>query len=247
MRCWILGLSVLWLAASDAAAELELTAFTGLDFSRGDYGETFETDQLSGSVTLKAAFLPVTLRATLPYLFVDGADSVVGDDRAAPANSRDRRHGLGDVTTSLSYEALAPSEWLPTVELMGKVKLPTASESDRLGTGHTDLTLQLEVGRSIGPVHPFAAIAYRIKGGAPDDIWLASAGASAKVAENLSLGIAYDWRQASIAGIGDSSEISPFASLRLSKRLRWIPYAVLGLSENSPDWGLGFSFGVDLY
>ena len=74
-----------------------------------------------------------------------------------------------------------------------------------------------------------------------------------KLKREIWLGVAYDFRESSTPDFrksstftaGDSHEIELFASFRLGAQRRIGPFAVFGLSENSPDWGLGATFSYD--
>lgn len=223
------------------------SAGIGADFSRGDYGEPEDTDILSLSAFLKLEYEPITAKVLVPFVVIDGSDGVVvGEGGQGDAGGTDRRYGIGDVVASLAYTWFPERDYVPIVDVTTKVKIPTASESKGIGTGKLDVTFQLDVTEMVGPVSFFGGGGYRIKGGGQyDDIWLASAGASVRVARPASLGIAYDYRQASTSSAGDSHELAPFASFRLGDHFRVGPYGVIGLSENSPDWGVGTTFTVD--
>jgi len=73
--------------------------------------------------------------------------------------------GIGDTLLSLSYVWFRPDSWLPFVEFTTLVKIPTASEQDRIGTGKYDWILQLDLAKQVGRFTPFATVAYRFNGG----------------------------------------------------------------------------------
>lgn len=234
-----------------ASRRLYVTLGAGVDFSQGDYGDvdvdgkTIVTNSGSVSVFSKIEWEPVTFRISVPFVVVDGSDRVasgevgtepVGNDAAVDQTD----YGLGDVTTSLTYTYYPPSDLpaLPTIDLTTRVKIPTAMSN--LGTGNTDVTLQAELSKSIGRFSGFVGSGYRFRGGSGfDDTWLAFVGLGLRITDGVSLGVAYDYRQSSTDFSDDGHEISPYASFRLSRRVRLVPYGVIGLSEGSPDWGLG--------
>jgi hypothetical protein len=224
----------------------------GFDFSTGDYGEPEDTDYWSFPAFAKLEYDPVTLKVSIPYSVIDGADEfVVGDNDVVSATGSSTRHGFGDIVTSLTYSWYPEEEILPIVDLRVKAKIPTASEGDDIGTGETDITLGFELAESFGPITAFGGASYRFKGGRPDDIWLATVGANVRFAKlipglpaarRLSIGTAYDYRQSSSDFAEDSHEVAVFSSYRFDSHRRLSPYAVFGLSENAPDWGLGATF-----
>ena len=219
------------------------SAGVGFDYSTGDYGDPEKSHLYASSLFAKLEYEPITVKVLVPYVVVDG-DLIVGEE--VGSGSASSRHGIGDIVTTLAYAHFSEAEYLPTiVEPSIKIKIPSGSENKDLGTGHTDVTFGLELAKMFGSVTVFGSGAYRTKGGSYNDIWLASLGTSVKLGDRVSAGLAYDFRQASTNGVGDSHEIAPMASFRVSERLRFGPYAVIGLSTNSPDWGLGGMFTVN--
>lgn len=249
-------------AEEDAQAQEEPRRFfasagVGFDYSTGDYGESVTTDVYSPSLSLKLEYepalpwqleLPLTLRVLVPYVVIDGPDDVLpGEGATNPFDEpASRRHGIGDIITSLTYTYYPRQKFVPIVDVITKFKIPSASTSRSIGTGHLDVTFGLEIFEQFGPVGVFGGGSYRIKGGGDyHDIWLASVGAQVSLGRSVALGAAYDYRQASTDGVGDSHELAPYASLRLTDHLRFSPYGVIGLSTNAPAWGLGGTFIVN--
>lgn len=237
--------------------ELRITA--GLDFRSGDYGEAERTDFLYAPLTLtyELAALPLTpaphdtieLSLTLPGLAIRGPGDVVGSSDApllvgGGTPGRRTERGLGDLVLRGSYLWFPSSgSGLPGVELTGKVKLPTADERRGLGTGEIDTTAQVDLYRSFGRWTPFVSLGRRFMGDAPDlrldDAWLASTGVMARVTTRLRAGLIYDWIEAVSPGARDGHELFPYVVFRWRPRILVIPYGVIGLSEGSPDYGLG--------
>ena len=92
----------------------------------------------------------------------------------------------------------------------------------------------------------FGGFSRRFKTGKDfDDIWLASVGGAMRLAKWISIGAAYDFREASTKRNSASHEISPYASLRLSDHVRMTPYGVIGFSDGAPDWGVGSSLSYE--
>ena len=227
------------------------TAGVGFHYSTGDYGDPEKSHVYAPSLFGKLEYEPqdrhsVQLTLSVPYVVLDG-DVVFGEGSGSGGADTSFRHGIGDITTTLTYSYFVPEGFaLPTIiEPSIKFKIPSGSEKKDIGTGHTDVTLGLELTKVFGSVSVFGSGAYRAKGGSYNDIWLASLGTSVRLARLVSVGLAYDFRQASTNGIGDSHELVPMASFRVSERLRFGPYGVIGLSTNSPDWGLGGMFTVN--
>lgn len=234
-------------AAADEATRIDrrfyATVGTGFDFNRGDFGEDINTNTASIPFFVKLEWEPVTFRASVSVLYIDGSDQISGEGDEARDDdiAGDRQSfGVGDITTSLTYTYYPERHSaLPIVDLIVKVKIHTATPDD-MGSSGTDLTLGTELAKTFGRLSVFGGAHYRRKtGGQFDDIWLASAGASVKIAKWISIGGAYDFRKASTSRSTDSHEVSPFVSLRMSEHVRLTPYGLIGLSDGAPDWGFG--------
>ncbi len=245
----------------------ELSVGAGFDYSSGDYGADDDTDIWYAPFSVAYLFdhfwpTPfhhdqLELKVTVPFLRLEGPGDVVGGIDGPVVvdggGARKSESGLGDVLVKASY-LLFPSEesWLPAAELGAKVKIPTARESEGLGTGEPAYTVQLDLFKRFGRVTPVAGVGYRIAEDARDydlrNSLFASVGASVRVTDRLSTGVFYDWRQATSASASDAHELFPFFSFALREGVRVVPYGVFGFTDGSPDYGTGlqlrFSVGV---
>lgn len=232
----------------------ELRVGTGIDYSRGDYGEDATTDMIYVPFSLAYTFddfapTPtrrdqLELRAVLPYLYVDGV-------LTSGASTTEREDGIGDLLVTVAYLYYPVAEWAPASEWSIDVKVPTASESDGLGTGETDVALELALFQRFGDFVPFASGSYRFIGDNRDyDLRngaTASVGASWLPHPGFSVGVSYDWRQSisrrstgdAVVQNDDAHELTLFGALPLVGGLRLAPYAVAGLSQGSPDFAVG--------
>jgi hypothetical protein len=230
--------------ATPAFAEEYVQLSTGIDYSTGDYGETADTDFLAIPVSIKYQAENFYIRAATSWVDVKGPSGFIpGDGGVTTGNTGGQvvsRSGLGDVNLTAGYSFfLGGSTFFDAV---GKVKLPTASESKFLGTGSTDFTAQGEVLHSMGDVSVGAFGGRRFNGSSDlfelRDVWLGGAGVYYKK-NKISLGLDYEWRQGSIAGAPDLSEATASLTYELSKALRLQGYTYTGFSDGSPDLGGG--------
>jgi hypothetical protein len=217
-----------------------LTASTGVDYSEGDYGSGDDSQTLYVPTSVKLEVDPFIFRVSIPWV---RSTCNLFDD-ACQGGAQPEESGVGDVFLGLAYVYYPDaSSMLPAVELSTKIKIGTADPDKGLGTGENDYTLQADFSKSFGSVVPFAGVGYRFVGDPPgNDLqnkWLAYAGVSATLSRRISLGISYDWSQSASPRLPDSHELSPFASFKVGSRFAISPYGVIGLSENSPDWGFG--------
>jgi hypothetical protein len=125
-------------------------------------------------------------------------------------------------------------------DVIGRLKLPTASTTKRLGTGKVDATVGVDLIKDIGKISIYAGGRHRFSG-KPDnstlrDVWGAGAGISARVSKTASIGVDYDWQQSAFATTGSSSELTGWTSLRLTRMLRMQVYAGTGFTTNSANF-----------
>lgn len=232
---------------ADDAAPGTFTLGLGADYSTGKYGGTNATDVSYYSLSGRYERDRWTAKLTLPWLRITGPGTVVGGDRpiVLDANGSATRvsvSGLGDMVGALTYTAFEGKALL--VDVTGKVKFPTASTTDGLGTGKTDYTAQLDAYYTVvSGFTVFGGAGYR-KFGDPAgidfrNVLSANAGFTWKAADTVSTGVSFDYRQAVIAGRDSMREVTPFVVWRLAPTTRLQIYAVHGYSRSSVDWGGG--------
>ncbi|WP_172970180.1 transporter [Erythrobacter sp. THAF29] len=170
-------------------------------------------------------------------------DDVVDEDGFAGADQR--RSGFGDVNVSALYSfKLGDGTYF---EPQVKVKIPTASRADRLGTGELDVTLSADLVQQLGDltlyVHGRRKFAGKPEGSTIRSTWGAGGGASVRAGEGVYVGADYFWQQSAFEGRQAASEVSGWVSTRLSRQLSLTVYAGTGLNENSADFFGGASVG----
>lgn len=238
-------------AAEPPAPASRLGVSTGLDFSSGNYGESQSTEVWYVPLNVKYEWRRRwVFRVTVPYLRVTGPGGgiVTGGDVVTVSEGRRETHeGLGDVVVGVTYRLDPPLAAFPYVDFTTKLKIPTASESEGLGTGEPDTTLQIDMLKPFGRFTPFGTIAFRFVGDPPDadltDTLSASLGFDWRIAKSLSAGVYYGWRQTASRSLGDAHELVPFVSWKLARHFTLGPYAEVGLSDAAPDFGLGIQLG----
>ena len=234
-------------APSALAQEGPLTLGGGLHYSSGDYGTTTTTTITTLEATARYEAGRWTYKATLPYLFVSGATSVVpgiGNVRGkAPRTSNES--GMGDIVVSATYAAYSDKQM--GIDLTGKVKLPSADEAKGLGTGETDVAFLVDGYRTFERITGFGGIGYHILGDSPglplENAWSANLGASYKLDERDSVGALFESRQRVVAGGARQLELIGFFMRKLDRAWKAQAYALIGLADGSPDWGIGATLG----
>jgi len=240
-------LPALLAASAVFAADGELSAGVGIDYSKGNYGTGSETKILSIPFMARYDNEPWKLKATIPYLRVTGEGDVIP---GIGKTNRGRRgetteSGIGDTVLAATYSALTEPQSKFGLDLTGKLKLPTGDENRGLGTGSVDETLQAELYKSIDRFTVFGTFGYTFFGHS-DVVELQNAahaevGASTRVNPTDSVGASLYGRQAVVEGGEPQRELTVFWNRRVAKAQRLQAYFLVGLADGSPDVGIGAS------
>ncbi len=256
MTC-IIGLmgSAAQAATSAPADSLPLTLSTGFDYSTGKYGQTVSTDITYIPIILKyEASRDVSIKVTVPYLKITGPANVIGGIDSSPivtrnaATQRRSASGLGDVVLSTSYALSATKT--SAIDLIGKVKVPTADDTKGLGTGKTDYAVQLDGFSVDGPWNVFGSAGYRFMGSPAgvsfNNVPYYSIGSSYNLSPETSLGVAYDYRRPVVSGRDAQQELSLLGIYKIDRDLKLQGYYVAGRSNTSPDKAVGLVISKSL-
>lgn len=209
------------------------TAGVAFDYNEGKYGASRKSTTASMTPFVRLEWDKVVIRSSLPLFRLEGPFNPIDEDLT------ETDLGVGDLTASVSYTFYPPAAGLPFVDAVMKLKFPTATKN--FGTEKFDVTLQLNAVHSItNRIAVFADFGYRFRGGAVyHDTMLASVGGGIQSPGGIGIWLAYDWRESPFDGRGDEHELVQFLSIPIGEHLRFDPYLVVGLSDASPDWGLG--------
>ncbi|GAB5605840.1 hypothetical protein [Sideroxyarcus sp. TK5] len=258
-----------WMAASNSAwAEGDgyLSLGIGFDRSSGKYGGTSTIESTSIPISLRYARDDWSLKLTVPYLSVTGDGSVIingirgsgsGGMRmgigmgggggtstsTTTSSSRVTNSGLGDVSLFASYAVWQNEEGDAGLDAAARVKFGTASTT--LGSGENDYAAQLASYASFGDFTPSLMIGYEKLGStatAPlDNAAYGSAGLDYLLSDESNMGVEYWYaQQASATGFAQK-ELSLYAATQIGDAATLRAYVMKGLSDGSPDSGLGVS------
>ena len=241
-------LPLIALALCGGAHAEGLTLGTGFDYTSGKYTGSEETRILYVPFTAKYETGAWALRATVPYIRIDGPGNVVGagTDRVTLSGAsagRRSESGLGDIVLGAFYSVLSEQRAAVGLDVGAKLKLGTADEKKGLGTGKEDWSVQADLFKPLGALTLFGSLGYRWYGDPAgvdlDNVLYWALGGAYRLSADASAGLAYDYRPAITRGGGEISEITGFVTKRLSREWKLQPYLVLGFGKASPDWGAG--------
>lgn len=230
---------------------------TGLDYTTGKYGAncTLKTSLSCVTTGTTVISIPATamiqierlrLQLTLPYVDIEGPGRVTGDIGipvvVAPASSDPKhRSGLGDATVGAAWIISRETLLLPTFEIAGVVKLPSAAKG--LGTGKTDYGAQLNLYRKLAPgLTGFGSLGYQWIGDINTVHLHSGATANAGLDWNLallSLGAAVNYSQPAWTGAPSYLAMNPYATWHMLGGLGVSVYATIGLTRATPSRGAG--------
>ena len=228
-------------ALSTATAGAQGGAFSvrlGFEQTSGDYGGDTEFDDRYLPVTLLYQTDRIAFRATVPYVeieFVDPVDSSVYTES-----------GLGDVVLGLTvFDVIESSNGSLTVDLTGKVELPTADEAKGLGTGETDYSLQADLFKHVGKAAFVGSLGYKVRGEpagvALEDGWLVSIGGLYRFSTRTQGSLFLDHRESSLPGSEPIREAVASLSRNVNERWRVQGYLIRGFTDTAVDLGAGMS------
>lgn len=242
----------LFLCASSLlyAAESGKTSMdVGAEYTTGNYGTTSDTDIWYFPVTFNYRAEVTAFSVTVPYVMVKGTGAVVpafgGMHVVRPTATVTRRteSGLGDVIVSGSYRLVPETDRSARVDLTGLVKLGTADENDNLGTGENDYAAQVDLERGFGRNRLFGTIGYKVLGDPPGinlrDVLYGSFGGSHRLNKTLRAELSLFGQEATTAGSSKRLELTAALNNETRKGVGLTGYALIGLADGSPDWGIG--------
>lgn len=171
---WILAAAAAGALQAPGAAAAQWQLSTGVDYSRGDYGELAATEALVVPFSARVSFGALSVRASVPWLSVRGPADIApiiddsGGDRSSNSGSGssgsgsgsdsgddddledfpdDRaEQGLGDATLAATWSFRDLGDTRLYIDLTGRVRLSTGDTARGLGRGTTDWSTLGEIG-----------------------------------------------------------------------------------------------------
>lgn len=250
-RVGFLLVSAALLAAAGVARgaqENELKITLAAEYTSGDYGTSSDTDIWYFPVTFSYASGRTILRVTVPYIEVTGTGNVVpagGGHHVigGPGAARETNSGLGDIIVAGSYNLAPESASRPLVDLTGEIKLGTADEDDRLGTGENDYAVQLDLAKTAGRTLYYGSVGYKVLGDPPGfdlkDFFYGSIGGEQRLDTRQSVGLTLYLAEKTVAGGPRAADLTAYLNTRFDPRATLQFYGLIGLADGSPDWGIG--------
>ncbi|MDO8988167.1 MAG: hypothetical protein Q7U91_00875 [Sideroxyarcus sp.] len=234
-----------------AQDEAYVTLSAGYEYSTGKYGTDATTEIVTIPVTAEYETGPWVLRLIVPYLRITGEGDVVvsGGFRggrgstSTVSQTSTTRSGLGDVVTMLSYNLYADDATASGLDLAGRVKFGTASQT--MGTGENDYAVQLSAYRDVGNFTPGIMLGYEMLGSTEllplDNVYYGSAWLGYIFSEQADAGLEYKYVQRASATAAEQRQLTFYANYRIADDVYLRGYLQKGYADGSPDTGYGVS------
>ena len=228
----------------------------GISYEQGDYGTGDESRAIYAPLTFKYLGERFDVGLTVPWLYLEseeGVTQVDGDVTRGRGRGQGRRGrerdvsaaGLGDISLKGRWFLLddQPASWIPALTPFARIKFPTADEDRNLGTGEADFGFGVEFDKQFGRTFVFGDVSYTVIGDPPGEDFRnrpgVSLGVGYDVTPTLTASAQIDWRRALVSGSDDPVDLIATLAIRLSRTVSIIPSLVIGLTNGSPDFGLG--------
>lgn len=227
--------------------EYKVTVTAGVNYLNGDYGQTVDTSIVYAPVTVKVDRDNWQAKLTVPYLSITGPGVVVGGadgvgDIGTPG-VKDTQSGMGDVVASLRYKHKVRKG--TSVDLTGKVKLPTADEDKKLGTGKADYIAELGATQMIGKAYIRGKVGYKFTGRTDrynlQNSGRGSIGGGYMITNATSVGATYNFRQTSSKTGTNYSQVMGYVSHKFNDDWSAQVYAATGFTDGTPDEMVGLA------
>jgi hypothetical protein len=225
---------------------------TTVDYSEGHYGAPTVTNMMTTNVQAKYIGDTISIRLDLPYLIISGpSNATVSSDATVTLTSVGTQYreseGIGDAVLSGIYNAYTNSELGLAVDVGVKLKVPTASHRDGLGTGELDESTQFYAYKNLDNVTLMLGAGYKWVGN-PQNIHYRNTingftGLIYQISNQTSVGTMFDIKQSVYSNLSDQMEITLYGTHKLSTSWHVQIHTYKGLTDMSPIFGLGGMIG----
>ncbi len=179
-------------------------------------------------------------------------DDEVDDDDSGPITTTTKRDkqtesGLGDITLATRYYLIDEQDWIPSVNLTGRVKFPTADEDKGLGTGEFDYGFGGEAAKALTrDLILYLDGGYTIlgdpKGRNFRNQWNYDVGLGYYLTDKLRTSVFYEEYRAVVKGIPHARDVYGDIRYRITRAIGMNVGGFVGLSKSAADFG--FSGGI---
>jgi hypothetical protein len=165
--------------------------------------------------------------------------------RSSPVTER----GIGDTILRGRYYLLDEQGWRPTLAVTAKIKFPTASRDQGLGTGEFDEGLGMELSKKFGTTWiGFADVSYTNLGDPPGldlrNQWNYDFGVGYYFSKELMASLFYEEWTAVIPELQNPRDLLLALNYIATQTFRLNASLARGLSDGAPDWAFTAGVGI---
>jgi hypothetical protein len=220
------------LAAPVSAVQADRYAVLDYAYRSGDFGTGVTTELTTFTLTLGWLDSGAAFNVALPY-------------QTLRQESLDTVSGLGDIVLHGSRDFAAGASSDSNITVGAMLKLPTADDSEGLGSGEMDVGLNFGWSADYGDWRPMLSVGYTLVGDPPgidyNDVLAYGAGIFRRFTRS-GVFISLDGRNAVVEGADPAREISVGGFYLFSSLYALSVGAFQGLTDGSADYG--FNAGV---
>lgn len=260
----LLGLCLLGLAGIASTAERkndglsiweDLSLTTGLEYESGDYNTSSRTNVWWVPIGLDYLKGPISAGINTSFLSASSNGSIIVSSRMGRRSNVSSANvssasGIGDVNMYASYQLPQAKGSTITYHVTGRIKIATADEAKGLGTGENDYAVEAGFRMPYEKVFVFGNLGYQINGDSTtvnyDNVFYLSAGTSYPIQPERSIGAKLELSQSATPGFDGPATLTLFLNQEVDKQRSLFFYALLGLSNGSPDVGAGVNLTFKL-
>lgn len=232
---------------------------TGLEYENGDYGTSDSTDLWRVPIGLRYRSGQYTVGIDTSFLSAKSTGTIITSTKrntmmkTVPSTDLQKitsakpgvnsASGIGDIEMFASYRLPTQndSKFRSYVSLF--YKLGTADADKGLGTGENDYGIEGGLFTRYKEVILTASLGYQVNGDSAtinyDNVWYTDLGVIYPVKDDRSLGAILSLSQSATAGYDSPMDITLFLDQELDKKRDLNFYLQFGLSDGSPDFGIG--------
>ena len=171
-----------------------------------------------------------------------GKNRVCGTTTRA-AGQKVTTSGIGDIILRGRYYVVEEKDWIPLIAVTGRLKLPTASASEGLGTGEMDEGVGMEVSKLLGDKWvTFLDGGFNVIG-RPDGLNLRNqhwydVGTGYYVTSDLMTSVYFEEYRSLVSGRQNARDVFFAMNYRTSSGWRFNGGVAVGVSNGAPDYAL---------
>ena len=166
-----------------------------------------------------------------------------GSTISTTEKNKQTESGLGDVTLASRYYLIDEQDWIPSVNLTGRIKFPTADEDKGLGTGEFDYGFGGELAKSLTrDLILYLDGGYTFLGDPKErnfrNQWNYDVGLGYYLTDDLRASVFYEEYRAVVKGIPNAKDLYGDLNYRITNAVRVNLGGFVGLSDSAADFGL---------